>query len=174
MEKIESKVADTLLQSTEKVLIGGNEYTVSPPSIATIVLASKYISELPELHLDKGSVLSEALSVAKDCEGIGRVLAVLVLGARKGREEIAYIRRVPIKGFLGRIGIKRKVVCRRTRIESLSGVILETMQPMEVYRICAQLLQNMQIADFFGLTTFLTEINMLRPTRKVETTASGR
>lgn len=57
---------------------------------------------------------------------------------------------------------------------ALAKSLLEDITPRELLNLAARLLQRSQVADFFGLTTFLTEINLLRQTREVETTASGQ
>ena len=49
----------------------------------------------------------------------------------------------------------------------LAKELLEDLSPRELNQIVSQILSKMQIADFFGLTTFLTELNLLHP-RKVE------
>ena len=57
---------------------------------------------------------------------------------------------------------------------ALAKSLLEDMTPKELHNLAARLLQRSQVADFFGLTTFLSEINLLRQTREVGTTASGQ
>lgn len=176
-KNIEGRVADTLLQQPEKVAIGDREYDVAPPSIATLVMASKYISQLPQVRLEKENVLGEVLSVAKDCAVIGDILAVLILGARHCQETVAERTTRPKRGLPGLFGFTETVVVERVvdRKSELATEIMEVLQPREAYAICARLIQNLQIADFFGLTTFLIEINLLNRTRKVEeTTASGQ
>ena len=49
----------------------------------------------------------------------------------------------------------------------LAKELLEDVSPRELNLIVSQILSRMQIADFFGLTTFLAELNLLHP-RKVE------
>ena len=63
-------------------------------------------------------------------------------------------------------------IARRTREidrkAELTRELLETQSPRELFNLTARLLKRMQIADFFGLTTFLTEINLLRQTKVEE------
>lgn len=49
----------------------------------------------------------------------------------------------------------------------LAKELLGDVSPRELNLIVSQILSRMQIADFFGLTTFLAELNLLHP-RKVE------
>ena len=53
------------------------------------------------------------------------------------------------------------------RKAELAKELLEDVEPKALNLIVSQILSKMQIADFFGLTTFLTELNLLHP-RKVE------
>lgn len=53
------------------------------------------------------------------------------------------------------------------RKAELAKTLLEELTPRDLHNLTAQLLQRMQLADFFGLTTFLIEINLTRPTREV-------
>ena len=167
MAGIEERTADTILQKPEAVTVGGKEYEVAPPSIATLVLASKYISRLPRVELDKENVLGGVLAVAKDCGMIGDILAILILGARQSEETVEG----RFRSFISRI-LKRKVETKRER---LAKTLLENMKPRDAYSLLAKLVGNLQIADFFGLTTFLIGVNMTKATKVVtETTASGR
>lgn len=161
MAGIEERTAETILQQPETVTVGGKEYEVAPPSIATLVLASKYISRLPQVKLDQDNVLGEVLAVAKDCGVIGDILAVLILGAKES-EKAADNSRI----FRWNVETKR---------ERLAKELLETMKPRDAYSLLAKLVGNLQIADFFGLTTFLIGVNMTKATKvETETTASGR
>lgn len=164
---IEQKVSETVLQQSEKITVGENNYKVAPPSVATLILASEAVSHLPKLKLDTEKVVEESLSVAKDCRALGDIIAILILGA-KHLTEVVKTREIKEKRYLcglfrrkyeveGEITIDRKA--------ELSKEILESLSPTELYILCVSLLQKMQIQDFFGLTTFLTEINLLRQTK---------
>lgn len=170
---LEQKAADTILQKAAKVTIGGKEYEAAPPSIATLILVSEAVSRLPQRQLDKNALVSECLGVAKYCKPLGDIAAVLVLGARTYREKIETPQTARKWRFWQRSG--RKQTKHRTQGEVLAQEILETYSPHKLYDLIAMLLQRMDLADFFALTTFLTEVNLLRET-KVETkmTASGR
>lgn len=149
-ETIEQRVGRAILQQGDNITVGGKSYKVAPPSVATLILASEAISRLPQVHLDNGKVIEESLSIAKECRIIGDVIAILILGAKRG-------------------GGSRLFAFRRRR---LARRLLENLTPSELHKLTAVLLKDMQIGDFFGLTTFLTEINLMRPTKVVEQTAS--
>lgn len=169
MEKtIEQKVAEAILQKEVKVKVGDKEYTAAPPSTATLILVSEAVSFLPHIKLDPDNVVGDCLSIAKDCRALGDVAAVLLLGARHINDTVE-TRHTENKRYLwGLIRHKRTVIREETKREVVAREILETLSPADLNSLLAQLLQGMEIADFFGLTTFLTEINLLRRTKKVE------
>lgn len=174
-QTVEHKAAQTILQQPEEISIGGKTYTVAPPSVATLILVSGAVSRLPHLHLDDNKVLEETLAIAKDCAELGDIAATLIIGA-KHINDIVERRQIEKKRHLcGLFHTKRTVVEFETAKERLSRELLEELTPRDLHNLVASILQKMQVGDFFGLTTFLTEINMMRPTKVVtEATASGQ
>ena len=166
---IEKQVAEAILQKPKEIKIGEEIYRVAPPTTATLIMASELISQLPEWKLDNEKILSESLCIAKDCRFLGDILAVLILGAKGVRGTKEVVR----KRFLGLVLEKKTVEVDRVAL--LSEKLLGELSPAELNNIMVELFRMMQIADFFGLTTSLLEINLLRRTREVGgTTASGR
>ena len=177
MEKtIESKVAATILQQPIEVNIGSDVYNVAPPSVATLILASEAAARMPQISLDENKIIDEALAVARYCRPIGEFAAILILGAKglKGVMEVEEEQTRCVFGVrYGKRKVKRQV--EYDAKQELAARLLEELTPRELYQLIARLLQQMQIGDFFGVTTFLTEINLLRPTKVDDkTTASGR
>ena len=169
---LEEKAADTILQRAAKVKIGGKEYEAAPPSIATLILVSEAVSRLPQRTLDDKSIVSECLAVAKDCRPLGDIAAIMILGARHINDK-TNDPHTEQKGWFRRlISRKSKTV---TKKEALAQEIIDTYTPSGLHGLITMLLQRMDLADFFALTTFLTEVNLLRQT-KVETgtTAFGQ
>lgn len=162
---IEQRTAEAVLQKPKEVTVGGRQYTIAPPSIATLILASEAVSHLPALRMDGEAVVEEVLRNAKDCAAIGELTATLLLGAKRIREGRHRRRTL------------RDIICghgrRETEQEALARELLETLSPRELYKLLSEALVEMQLQDFFGLTTFLTEINLTRPTKKVETGATA-
>ena len=160
-QTFETRVADALLQRPKSVNIGGREYAIAPPSVATLIRVSELVAQLPNRKLNDRDVVSECLAIAKDTRVLGTIVATLVLGARRPK--------------YGRFKRLFKWAFKRNSQE-LSEEILYTLSPAELHALVAQLLQSLNLGDFFALTTFLTEINMLRPTKvdATETTASGQ
>lgn len=169
--EIENKVSDTILQRPYRIDIGGEPYEVAPPSIATLVIVSGLIAQLPQIEMDKKNVMMESLRIAKDCEIIGDIVATLILGAENLIEE----REIVQKRCLGIIREKVKVTIDNQHI--LSKKILRRLTPHQVNKITLDILNRMEIGDFFGLTASLIEVNLTKPTKQVgiaETTASGQ
>lgn len=167
---IEQTVAETILEQPFEVKVGEKSYQVASASTATLILVSEAISQLPHIALDTEKVVEETLSVAKDCRILGDIAAILILGAKNITEK----KKVP------QIKEKRYLLCGLIRrpytveVEitidkkaELAKELLEDVSPRELNLIVSQILSRMQIADFFGLTTFLAELNLLHP-RKVE------
>lgn len=175
MKTIEQKTAETLLQQPEAVAVGGKTYMIAPPSIATLVLASRCIAELPHIRLDQDRVLESSLAIAKNCENIGDIAATLILGAKRCFEPKTIIRRVSKCILWGLFHFSYRKAETITRREALARELMENLTPQQMHELIGQALIKMQVGDFFGLTTFLTEVNLTRPTKvETEATASGR
>lgn len=169
---LEEKAADTILQRAAIVKIGGKEYEAAPPSIATLILVSEAVSRLPQRKLDDKSIVSECLAVAKDCRPLGDIAAIMILGARHINDK-TNDPHTEQKGWFRRLFSRKSNSV--TKKEALAQEIIDTYTPSELHGLITMLLQRMDLADFFALTTFLTEVNLLRQT-KVETgtTAYGQ
>lgn len=166
---IEKKVADTILQKSKTVEIGGETYEVAPPSTATLILVSKEVAMLPPIEVNKETdILTETLRIAKDCSFLGDIIAILILGANRITEK----KRVVKKRFFGLIKDVSDITVNRQK--ELADLLLRHKSPKELNELTAHLLSGMEIGDFFGLTTSLIEINLTKPTKEVETTASGQ
>lgn len=152
MKTIEKKVSETLLQEDRIVTIGGVEYKAAPPSTSTLVKVSELISELPFDVLDVNKAATETLRIAKDCDKLNEILAVMILGyPRRSKRTLRY----------------------KLKLRRLAGVISE-VSPEECHKALTRLLPLLQVADFFAFTAFLLGIRVTMATRKVETTASGQ
>lgn len=175
-EKIETQVAKTILQQPEEIIVGDIVYKVAPPSAATLILVSEAAARMPQIKLDADRIVDEVLATAKDCRAMGEFIAIMILGAKNITETKKVVTKTEKKRFLGLITdvqeSETEVVINQK--DELAKKLLEDMEPRELHNLTARLLQMMQVADFFALTTFLIEINLLRQTREVVTTASGQ
>lgn len=175
MKSIEQKVSETVLQKKHNVVIGGATYEVAPPSIATLILVSELVTRMPDYEPDREYILRDALVVAKDCKVLGEIVAVLVLGADGLIQE-----RKETKTYLFGAIKKEKTVSFDAKA-CISNTVLHQMSPKKVNEMVIDLLETMEIADFFQLTASLREVNLIRRTKeaektttKTETIASGR
>lgn len=174
---LEEKVADTILEKVEELSVGSKTYQVAPPSTATLILVSEAVSRLPRVVADPDNVVEESLSIAKDCRALGDIAAILILGARHLTERMK-VQQTREKRYLWGF-IRRKEVVEveevRDRKAELAKELLETYSPKALNMLVGGLLNKMEIGDFFGLTTFLIEINLMHQTKvETEATASGQ
>lgn len=174
-QSIEQQTAQTILQQPEEIKIGDKTYVIAPPSAATLILVSEAVSRLPKLHLDKKHVLEETLCVAKDFKSIGEIAAILILGA-KHINDIEETSHTAVKRHLwGLFRTSHTVITKESKKERLSRELMEEITPRDFNNLIVRILNTMQTGDFFGLTTFLTEINLIRPTKvEIAATASGQ
>jgi hypothetical protein len=160
-ETSESKIANTILERHQIVMIGDMEYEVAQPSTATLIEVSELVSQLPSIKLDSENILQETLMIAKECRLLGKIAATLILGAvRLTNSQPSNLSR--LKSLIQRQPKRRDVEC-----EELGKVILSNMNPKELNSLIVKILSSMEISTFFSLTTTLLDVNLLRRTRAV-------
>lgn len=125
-DNIEGLVSDTILQKPYSIQIGQETYEVAPPSIATLILASELISQLPKVELDKSLVTFESLRIAKDCKVLGDIVATLILGAENITTEATVVQ----KSLFGLVRTRKKVTIDNRAV--LSDKILKQISPSKV------------------------------------------
>lgn len=171
---LEQQVVDTILQrKTTSMEIDGRTYEIPAPTPATIMLVSEETSKMPLINKETKSIFLETLRTARDCKAIGRIAAILVLGAKRIRENHQVV-----------ISETKKWSWRHFRFtnhqETMSELdfvamrIMEDITPATLNETITKRLMEMQLGDFFGLTTSLSEINTLARTKEVEQTAPGQ
>lgn len=154
MDTIESRVADTVLQKPRTIVAGDQSFQVAPPTIATLIEVSGLISQLPEIDANAEGIMLEALRNAKHCRGLGDIAATLVCGASR------------------HTNFPRQWLHRRRRRKMASRML--QLSPSALHSLIIEILSNMEIAPFFGLTVSLSAINMTKPKKETVTTASGQ
>lgn len=159
---IEEKVKDTILAKGIKVQVGSKTYQVAPPTIATLILASEAVSRIPKFTLDPEKLVQECFYVARYTRFLGEIAAILILGAQ--RSELRA--KTAQTGLFSRL--RALFSHRRTQKAVLADEILLNLSPKAMFQVISQILATLELSDFFGLTTFLTEVNLLHQTRKVE------
>ena len=159
---MEEKVAQTLLEEPTTVTIGGKAYQVAPPSIFTLVRASKYISKIPTDTISEGNIFGSIIHNAEDYENIAWAISVIVLG-----NDFTEVETYPKWQFWKR---KKSI----TKGENLVKKLMKT--PItEVTDAFFKVLGQIDIRAFFVITTSLKGMIITKPTKEVETetTASG-
>ena len=148
----EQQVAETILQSaSETFTVAGKQYEVGKPSVGTVIMCSELISQMPEVRdVQAEHIVHETLRVAKDMKIVGRIAAVLMLGAKRVLEH-------------------RKVTVESVEIDETDYVaqnILLEYSSTELEQLITGRLYKLEIGSFFGITTSLADANVLKPTRK--------
>lgn len=154
---VEQKVAETILQDDQTILIDGVSYKVAPPTTGTLIMASAELAKAPEVTKSRKNedILRWSLSNAKDCGFLGDVVAILILGSKRLKKEEKRVS----KKFFGLIKKEEVIDIKK----ELSDKLLDDLTNNQLYDLAITLLERMEVGSFFGLTTFLVEINLLRP-----------
>lgn len=151
--KVEQKTSEAVLQTAKKININGKEYHFPKPTVATIIMVSELASSLPCDIREEEDILHHVLATAKDMQPLGRIVAVLLLGAKQVQAEEKKSR------YLRFLGYKNKV-------EELANKMLTELSPKELAEVVASALETLDIAFFFGTITSLTRVNVIAPTKK--------
>lgn len=168
-ETIENRVASAILERPDhSITINGKEYKFGSPSLATLILVSEIVSTLPvvENTEDNAQKIYSALHYAKDFKPLAEIAAILILGA-KNLTENREIKKTK-KYCFGLI--KRKVSHIETidRKAELAQEILLNLSPSQLFDCIVKRLQENEAGIFFVITTSLSEVNLIKPTREVE------
>ncbi len=155
-ETIEQKVADAILQRPKTIKIGERTLTVAKPTTASLIMASAAASKLPRVNINENNIVGEMLRIGKDCNVVGEILACLLVNP---------------KGSTGDIDMRAEY---DKKIQETASILLEECSPSELEKIAITLLNTSEVSHFFGLSTFLIEVNLIKATRKVETTVYGQ
>ena len=153
----EQNTADTILQRTYRVRIGGKSYRARRPSLGALIELSEHVSLLPPFSdEERGTmdIMSYAMSQARYCRPLADIAVIIVLGSRSG----CPLWQVPL------YALRARAVRRRFLRHATGG---------ELSAMAAEFVKRSQVGDFFASTAFLSALNMTRETKAV-TTASGR
>lgn len=81
-ESIQAHIAKTFVQSEEKILVGGHEFTYPPLTMATVSMLGSYLpKKTEELNGETEFALADLLALAEDNESLPKTLATVILGA---------------------------------------------------------------------------------------------
>ncbi len=160
-QTIEGQTASAILQKKRQIQIGAFTFDVAPPTTATLILASELISQFPTKAMKGENIAGEVLAEAEHYKALGELASLLIIGARDIKQTSSFN---PFAYFYKR---KQRKLAKR---------ILQELSPKELYSLIAEILKGMEVVDFFALTTFLSEINILKAKKveMTETTAFGQ
>lgn len=165
MKTIETKAAESILQTaTETIEIGGKKWEIGKPTVGTIIMASELISQLPKPKSNVASkdIIPEVMRVAKDAKVIGKIVAVLILGAKRVLEHRKNGKHSWWKCLIDCIFRRKKI---REEIDALADLVLQELDSNDIFTIISKCLGNLQLGSFFGITTSLSQSNVLKPTK---------
>ena len=152
---MEEKVAQTLLEEPTTVTIGGEAYKVAPPSIITLVRASKYISKIPADTIDEEHIFGSIVHKAEDYENIAWAVAVILLGNRFTET---------VRPRFWQFWKRKENI---TQGEILANKL--TKAPMsEISEAFFKVIGQMDIRSFFVISTSLKGMMITKPTKEVE------
>lgn len=150
MKTIETQATATLLQEGIEVAIGGKIYLAPPPTLATLFRVSSLISQLPNKQPDPQHLATQTIALLPFIPTLSEIAATLILGFCEPQSPSLLARLTP---------------WRISPTQQLALRIRQHLTPSQLHELIAQLVAQMQLTDFFALTTFLTEVNLLRPTK---------
>lgn len=172
---IEQEVVDTLVlenMTGHAINVAGKSYTITDPTPATLMMVSAEVSKMPAIDSKTNNVLYEVLLKAKDARPIGRIAAIMLLGAKRIKQN----RKVPFCHQERRWSwrkfrfVNTWVKCSdQNELDFLTDRILEDVTTQTLAKFIGKRIGELQVGDFFGLTTSLSAINMIRATKEVET-----
>lgn len=179
MDSLETKVADAILErATDIITIDGREYPIGPPTAGTLILVSELVADMPDIADNPENIYHEVLRIARDVSVLGRIVATLILGAKRIKEQRKVVAQVSVERKrwswrkFCKVSMMTTEPIEMLEIDYLAERLLDEVTNETLLRIVAKRLGMLQVKDFFELTTFLSVANRLKATREVET-ASG-
>lgn len=154
----EQKVADTILNEPIRKEIDGVKFEIPRPTLATIIEASKMLSafNVEDFSQDQINMHTEVMRLAKEYDGIERVLAMFVLGYKKAKQGGLYL-------------FGKRII--RNNLDRCAEMLKTTLTPKGLAMLFVEIMASLDSAFFLALITSLNKVNHLKPTK--ETTASG-
>lgn len=168
MQTLEKHTADVILQRPIKIKIGDKEYDMAQPTLATLVLVSEAVAALPEVSLTEDNIVVDVIREARHLKGIAEVAAIMLLGEKN----LTATERRCKKYLWGLWKSEEEVVVDR-KAELAHELMQCNMRDLNA--AIGMMMRCMHTEDFFVIASFLTSINLTKPTRKeATTTAFGR
>lgn len=153
---IETQTSQLLNDTPTTIVIGGATYQIAPPTFANLARISSEIAQLEMGTIDPAQLAEGVLREARHGYQLARIIATAI----EETERTTWYQR-----------LWRKLRERITRT-TLADRIYKTATPSEATQAFSEILQTLQLGDFFAFTTFLGGARITRAT-KVETEATA-
>ncbi len=157
---IETQTSNLLNDTPTTIVIGGATYQIAPPTFANLARISSEIAQLEMGTIDPAQLAEGVLREARHGYQLARIIATAI----EETERLTRLQR-----------LWRKLRERITRT-TLTDRIYQTVTPSEATQAFAEILQTLQLGDFFAFTTFLSGARITRSTKvesETEATAPG-
>lgn len=149
---IETQTSNLLNDTPTTIVIGGVTYQIAPPTFANLARISSEIAQLEIGTIDPAQLAEGVLREARHGYQLARIIATAI----EETERTTWYQRM-----------WRRLRQRITRT-TLADRIYQTATPSEATQAFSEILQTLQLGDFFAITTFLSGARITRAT-KVET-----
>ena len=146
---IEVPTSNLLNDTPTIIVIGGATYQIAPPTFANLARISSEIAQLDMGTIDPAQLAEGVLREARH----GYQLARIISTAIEETERPTRLQRT-----------WRKLRERITRT-TLADRIYQTATPSEATQAFSEILQTLQLGDFFAITTFLSGARITRATK---------
>lgn len=156
---IDTQTSQLLNDTPTTIVVGGATYQIAPPTFAKLARISSEIAQLEMGTIDPAQLAEGVLREARHGYQLARIIATAI----EETERPARLHR-----------LWRKLRERITRT-TLTDRIYQTVTPSEATQAFAEILQTLQLGDFFAFTTFLSGARITRATKvESETEATAR
>lgn len=147
-----AKAAETAIEKDITLEFDGKKVRMKRPTLRTLIAVSAEICKLPEFAPTSGKEITSALAYAKESKPLAKIIAMLMCGVKKD------------------VCFWHKFSLWRTQSK-----VMDNYTPKELNVLLGRLFAEMNLTDFFLITTSLSEIVLTMPTRGVvKTTQSGQ
>ena len=159
MNNTEKQLVEGIVNKKFNTLnIHGHYFPITTATLGTVIRASEELQGLTiPLNNEDINVLIEALKNAQQANILGNLIAILILGAKREKENLKIkIRKFPLFPFL-----YRKI----SEKEFLAKTIVDEVSPSLLQAIITQRLVDLELVSFYGTIKSLSINNILEPTK---------
>lgn len=157
---IEVQTSNLLNDTPTTIVLGGATYQIAPPTFANLARISSEISKLEMGTIDPEHLAEDVIREARHGYQLARIIATAI----EETERKTWYERLWDK-------LRQRITCT-----TLADRIYRTATPSEATQAFAEILQTLQLGDFFAFTTFLAGARITRATKvetETEATAPG-